>query len=177
MALLDPITNAPRNQKVVLGVFASVIVAALGYFLLLSPKQTERDALRAEQLAWAGQMAAGIAHEVRNPLMAIKVLIQALASGRTADRLRPRDVQVLEEEIIRLEQIVSSFLDFARPPQPDAKPVEVVGLVEQQACRILELGRDALRLYGLGECHNHRMARIDLEHRGAHRDACRLLAR
>ena len=48
MALLDPITNAPRNQKVVLGVFACVIVAALGYFLLLSPKQTERDALRAQ---------------------------------------------------------------------------------------------------------------------------------
>ena len=40
MALLDPITNAPRHQKVVLGVFAIVIVAALGYFHLLSPKQT-----------------------------------------------------------------------------------------------------------------------------------------
>jgi two-component system, NtrC family, sensor histidine kinase HydH len=99
-------------------------------------KQTERDALRAEQLAWAGQMAAGIAHEVRNPLMAIKLLIQALADGRTGDRLRPRDVQVLEEEIIRLEQIVESFLDFARPPRPDRKPVEIGPLVEQVVDRI-----------------------------------------
>lgn len=99
-------------------------------------KQTERDALRAEQLAWAGQMAAGIAHEVRNPLMAIKLLIQALADGRGGNRLRPRDVQVLEEEIIRLEQITTAFLDFARPPRPDRKPVEVGPLVRQVVDRV-----------------------------------------
>ncbi len=98
-------------------------------------KQTERDALRAEQLAWAGQMAAGIAHEVRNPLMAIKLLIQALADGRGGNRLRPRDVQVLEEEIIRLEQIITSFLDFARPTRPDKKPIEIGPLVHQVADR------------------------------------------
>src|SRR6476660_2715672 len=46
MALLDPITNAPKNQKIALGVMACVVIAALGYFLLLSPKQAERDALR-----------------------------------------------------------------------------------------------------------------------------------
>jgi two-component system, NtrC family, sensor histidine kinase HydH len=81
-------------------------------------------------------MAAGIAHEVRNPLMAIKLLIQALADGRTGDRLRPRDVQVLEEEIIRLEQIVNSFLDFARPPRPDRRSVELGPLVEQVVDRV-----------------------------------------
>src|SRR4029450_9625096 len=48
MALLDPITNAPRNQKVVLGVFASVIVAGRGDLPPPSPRQTERDALRAQ---------------------------------------------------------------------------------------------------------------------------------
>jgi signal transduction histidine kinase len=99
-------------------------------------RQTERDALRAEQLAWAGRMAAGIAHEVRNPLMAIKLLVQALADGRTGDRLRPRDMEVLEEEIIRLEQSVGTFLDFARPPRPDKKPVEVGPLVAQVADRV-----------------------------------------
>jgi signal transduction histidine kinase len=99
-------------------------------------RQTERAALRAEQLAWVGQMAAGIAHEVRNPLMAIKLLIQALADGCGGHPLRPRDVQVLEEEIIRLEQIISLFLDFARPPRPDKKPVEVGPLVGQVVERV-----------------------------------------
>lgn len=99
-------------------------------------KQTEKDALRAEQLAWAGQMAAGIAHEVRNPLMAIKLLIQALAEGRTGDRLRPRDIAVLEEEILRLEQIVASFLDFARPPRPERRPVDLAALATEVAQRV-----------------------------------------
>jgi len=111
-------------------------VAKSAAAVLARLKQTERDALRAEQLAWAGQMAAGIAHEVRNPLMAIKLLIQALADGRGGSRLRPRDVQVLEEEIIRLEQTTNAFLDFARPPRPDKKPVEVGPLVEQVVSRV-----------------------------------------
>lgn len=94
-------------------------------------RETERAALRAEQLAWVGQMAAGIAHEVRNPLMAIKLLVQAAADRPGGSGFRPRDLRVLEEEIVRLEQIVSGFLDFARPPRPDARPVDVATLVCQ----------------------------------------------
>ena len=52
-------------------------------------------------------------------------------------------MEVLEEEIIRLEQAVGSFLDFARPPRPDKKPVEVGPLVEQVADRVR--GRAALQ--------------------------------
>ncbi|HEV3439107.1 MAG TPA: ATP-binding protein [Gemmata sp.] len=96
-------------------------------------RQTERDALRAEQLAWVGQMAAGIAHEIRNPLMAIKLLVQTAADRSDGPALRPRDFQVLEEEIIRLEEIVSGFLDFARPPRPDPRPVDMAELASQVA--------------------------------------------
>lgn len=89
-------------------------------------QQTQRDALRAEQLAWMGRMAASIAHEIRNPLMAIKLLIQTAGERPGGPHLRPRDFQVLEEEIARLEQIVAGFLDFARPPRPHPQAVDVV---------------------------------------------------
>ncbi len=94
-------------------------------------KQTERDALRAEQLAWVGQMAAGIAHEVRNPLTVIKVLVQAATDPRRTTGFRPKDLQVLEGEILRLEQIISMFLDFARPPRPYKKPVALRELLDE----------------------------------------------
>jgi two-component system sensor histidine kinase HydH len=100
-------------------------------------RDTERDALRAEQLAWVGQMAAGIAHEIRNPLMAIKLLVQAAADRPDGQPLRARDFQVLEEEIIRLEKIVTGFMDFARPPRPEPRPVDVAEIAEQ--------ARDAIR--------------------------------
>jgi signal transduction histidine kinase len=99
-------------------------------------KQSERDALRAEQLAWAGQMAAGVAHEVRNPLMAIKLIVQAAADPGRSHRFGPRDLAVLEEEIVRLEDITANFLDFARPPSPDKKPVALLPVVEQAVGRV-----------------------------------------
>jgi len=79
-------------------------------------QQAQHQALRAERLSAMGQMAAGIAHELRNPLMAMKILVQ-VASERGEVPLRSRrDLQVLEDEISRMEQLISSFLDFARPP-------------------------------------------------------------
>ncbi|HET8577890.1 MAG TPA: hypothetical protein VFO18_12365, partial [Methylomirabilota bacterium] len=48
MALLDPIVNAPKNQKVAFGVMLLLVVGALGYFLLISPKRLERDELSAK---------------------------------------------------------------------------------------------------------------------------------
>jgi signal transduction histidine kinase len=94
-------------------------------------KQTERDALRAEQLAWAGQMAAAIAHEVRNPLTVIKLLVQAATDPRRTTGFRPRDLRVLEGEILRLEQIISMFLDFARPPRAYKKRVGMRELLDE----------------------------------------------
>jgi signal transduction histidine kinase len=81
-------------------------------------QRQQRDMLRAEQLAAVGQLAASVAHEVRNPLTAVKMLVELALRGRQPKPLTPDDLRVIHGEVARLEQIVQSFLDFARPPTP-----------------------------------------------------------
>jgi signal transduction histidine kinase len=94
-------------------------------------EQRELEVLRGEQLAAVGQLAAGIAHEVRNPLMAMKILVQAAAARDDGAGLRGRDLMVVDEEISRLEQSVQSLLDFARPPQLAKSTIDLRDLVAQ----------------------------------------------
>ena len=101
-------------------------------------QQSQREALRAEQLAAVGQMAAGIAHELRNPLMSMKILVQSAAAQGGPARLGSRDLAVLEEEIARLERLTRTFLDFARPPRPSKRPVEAQTLVQETVALLAE---------------------------------------
>jgi signal transduction histidine kinase len=102
-------------------------------------QQQEREVLRAEQMAAVGQLAAGMAHELRNPLTAMKVLVQSALTGTGVGEengsvegsLNDRDLIVLDEEITRLERLIQSFLDFAQPPKPDKRVLDVRPLVEQ----------------------------------------------
>jgi signal transduction histidine kinase len=94
-------------------------------------QESQRAVLHAEQLAAVGQLAAGLAHELRNPLMAVKVLVQSSAEGGPEAGVRGRDLAVLEEEITRLEGLIQRFLDFARPPQPEKRVFDLARVVEQ----------------------------------------------
>jgi signal transduction histidine kinase len=94
-------------------------------------QQSEREARRAEHLAAVGQMAAGIAHELRNPLMPIKILVQSAADRRPSPGLDGRDLAVLEQEIGRLERSIQMFLDFARPPRIEKRTFEAREILTQ----------------------------------------------
>jgi two-component system, NtrC family, sensor histidine kinase HydH len=81
-------------------------------------QRQQRDMLRAEQLAAVGQLAASVAHEVRNPLTAVKMLVEVALRPRQPRALTDDDLHVMHREIARLEKTVQNFLDFARLPAP-----------------------------------------------------------
>ena len=70
---------------------------------------------RAERLATLGQFAAGIAHEIRNPLVGIGSTTALLLDDATPDDPRRADLEIIFREIHRLDRIVNQIVDYARP--------------------------------------------------------------
>lgn len=96
-------------------------------------QEQERDLLRAEQLAAVGQLAAGVAHEVRNPLTGIKLLIEGSLRPTNATPLTGEDLRLIRQEIVRIERTVQGLLDFARMPVPERRPHDLRVLVAEAA--------------------------------------------
>lgn len=80
-------------------------------------QQARQETILADRLAAVGEMAAGVAHELRNPLTSIKLLMQTAADGPPSDTLTHEHVHVVLEQAIRMENTIQGLLDFARPPR------------------------------------------------------------
>jgi signal transduction histidine kinase len=93
--------------------------------------KTEAQLIRSEKLAALGQLAAGIAHEIRNPLTSINILIHSLTQNLPTEDSRWEDLKVIEEEILRINEIVDRFLRFAKPAPPLLVKAEVVSIFEE----------------------------------------------
>jgi signal transduction histidine kinase len=99
---------------------ALVVLVYRGMIAPLRYQLTESHATiaRQEKLASLGALAAGVAHEIRNPLTAIKFRLYSLRKSLSGTGADNEDAQVIANEINRLERIVKDFLQFARPSEP-----------------------------------------------------------
>jgi signal transduction histidine kinase len=94
-------------------------------------EETQRQLFQSEKLAALGKLSAGIAHEIRNPLTSIKILIHSLADEQATSSSREKDLAVIEGEIGRVNKIIKQFLDFARPRPPSLETLDVRAILEE----------------------------------------------
>ncbi len=91
----------------------------------------EQQVQRVERLAAMGTMAAGAAHEIRNPLAAIRGFMQLLAARQTPGSPDAEYTHIILSEIGRIETIVRDLLLLARPGEPQRAPVSLTALLDE----------------------------------------------
>jgi signal transduction histidine kinase len=96
----------------------------------------QRQLVQSEKLAGIGRLAAGVAHEINNPLGVI--LGYAKLLQRRCDGGMAEDLGVIEEETLRAKEIVDGLLDLSRPLPPGAEDVDLRALSEEVVSRLRE---------------------------------------
>ena len=97
-------------------------------------RRAEAEARRSERLAALGQLSAGLAHEIRNPLGVIKGSAEMLAQKlQQAQPLAAELAGYISSEVNRLNALVARFLDFARPLRLELQPQQITEIVDRAA--------------------------------------------
>ncbi|CAM3096188.1 two-component system sensor histidine kinase NtrB [Corallococcus soli] len=122
--------------KRVLGLSVSPLEGEAGALLIVFQDLTdlrrmEEDLKRTDRLASLGTLSAQLAHELRNPLASMRGSAQLLAQEQSNDAVVQRLTGILTRESDRLARLVEDFLRFARPPQPQRRPVALDTLVSE----------------------------------------------
>jgi signal transduction histidine kinase len=94
-------------------------------------KNLEKKLYDSQKLAALGQLSAGIAHEIRNPLSSIKMSLQILAKRMNPEGNDLKRFKIAEREVDHLEMLVNNILAFAKPVEPKKSPVDLSKVLEQ----------------------------------------------
>lgn len=134
----DWIYRNPDGDKLILEITVSPLFeedgALKGHVLAFHDstkvRRLEFQMRQSEKMAAVGQLAAGIAHEIRNPLASISGSIQLLEGSFTSRQEEERRLmKIVLKEIDRLNNLITEFLDFVKPDQVTDEPVDLSALV------------------------------------------------
>jgi two-component system sensor histidine kinase HydH len=137
---VQPIRAAQRRDLLSSLILAGVVFFSAGavagaMFLYARRRQRELNRLREEvaenqHLAAVGRLAGSVAHEVRNPLSALRGLVQFLAKDQKPGTRQAQCAQTAVAEVDRLERVVSGLLDYTRPRPPRLIPLDLKESIE-----------------------------------------------
>jgi signal transduction histidine kinase len=102
-------------------------------------QNTFEQVKRADRLSAIGQLAAGLAHEIRNPLASIDGAAEVLGPGGEPEEVRRETLAIIRKECARLFRLLTNLLDFARPREPERRAVHVPRVLDS----VIELVRHA----------------------------------
>lgn len=137
----DRIDLIRGTEYVIAGLLAVVVISVTVYGVRLSraaamtmqalDRQSELEREKAAHMSNLAQIATGVAHELRNPLTSIKLLVQSARSEEEDRELTAEDLRIVQGEIERMERTLNSFLQFARPPLPRMASCELGPLLRR----------------------------------------------
>ena len=134
----EVIRNLPDGSTGYLGLTSSLLRNHQGNLIgamlivrdLTEEKKTDELITRIDRLTSLGQLSAGIAHEIRNPLASINFNVQLLAKKKTVDDNSREIIEDTQEGIDRIRILVKGMLDFAKPSQPSLKSDSIVRVLK-----------------------------------------------
>ena len=92
-----------------------------------------QELLRQDRMAVVGELAVGLAHEIRNPVAVIRGAVDEMRSSSQSQELIERLQAMALRESDHLNEIVKGFLDFSTNPSEDVKPLELSGIIDDVA--------------------------------------------
>lgn len=102
-------------------------------------KETQERLIRSERLAVIGNMAAYIAHEIRNPLVTVGGFARAILRDPTNNKQTRQNIEIIVEEVSRLERILSNIMDFSKPvEQAPVKVSSQINEILENTCSLMD---------------------------------------
>ena len=129
----------PEGKTIPLEVIATTLFEENGAFLgsvilfldLTEIRHLKKEIARSQRLASLGNLAAGVAHEIRNPLSSIKGFATYFKERYRDNPVDGETADIMVQEVERLNRVITQLLDFARPVTLEKKPTAILPLISQ----------------------------------------------